>query len=606
MTQLAAEEIHADDPSRICHDVARGWIEEFDKTVRSQDVARVVGLFAADPWWRDVYALTWDLTGMHGADDIAEILATALPASGLRDIVLDTTHPVTYQNDTYIEAVYTFTTDIATGRGVVRLVEEDGTWRAWVLSTVLTGLKNFPFTLVTSADVEFPEFNYAAAPGTRRTAAELKEQRRSFRDTDPSVLIVGAGHSGIFLAAYLRTLGVPTLLVDTYARAGDNWRLRYSGLLLHDMKWAVQFPYIPFPPAWPVFLSKDQLADWLESYVEHMELNLWTSTDVTSAVYDRESGRWTVELERDGEPRTLHPNHLVIATGLNGLPKTPEIDGLSEFSGTVVHSSGYAGGSAARGKRVVVVGAGSSAHDVAQDAYENEASAVTMVQRSPTYVFSQRRGVPMQFGRYYSHDHLPIDTADLLAGSNPTALARKLSPGLTRKLAEVDEELIAGLERAGFRTTLGPEDAGLTPIATTGGSYYIDKGASQLIIGGHIRMQQGEVARLTPTGVVYSDGTAEEADIVVLCTGYTNVRESIRPIVGDEVADQLATVWNIDARGEVRTAMRHSGHEKLWFVANGLRVARILGKPVALMIKAIDEGLLDPRISVRKKSPEPA
>ncbi|WP_067673099.1 flavin-containing monooxygenase [Nocardia miyunensis] len=605
MTQLATASTAADAASQIYRDAALGWLEEFGRAAEQKDVADIVRLFAADPWWRDMYALTWDLTGMHGADDIAEVLTTALPATGLRDIALDETRPVTFENDTYIEAVYTFTTDIATGRGVVRLVEEDGDWRAWVLSTVLTGLKNFPFKQVTTEDVSHPEFNYAAVPGTRKTAEEIKEERRAFRDSDPSVLIVGAGHSGMFLAAYLETLGVPTLLVDTYARAGDNWRLRYNGLLLHDMKWAVQFPYMPFPPAWPIFLSKDLLADWLESYVEHMRLNLWTSTVVNRADYDAESGRWTVELNRDGEARTLNSNHLVISTGLNGLPKTPEIEGMSEFKGVVAHSSAYEGGAIAKGKRVVVVGAGSSGHDIAQDAYENEASAITMVQRSATYLISQRYGVPMQFGKYYSHDHLPIEDADLLASVNPTALARKLGPGITKKIAETDRELLEGLDRAGFRTTFGPEDAGLTPIASTGGSYYIDKGASRLIIDGKIRMQSGEIARFTPTGVVYSDGTEEEADIVVLCTGYTNVRESVRPILGDEVTDQLATVWNIDDRGEVRTSMRHSGHEKLWFVANGLRIARILGKPLAVMIKAIDEGLIDPKISVEKKAPEP-
>ncbi|WP_216892303.1 flavin-containing monooxygenase [Nocardia alni] len=606
MTQLAPASDIADATSQTYRDAALGWLGEFGRAAEEKQVGEIVRLFSSDPWWRDIYALTWDLTGMHGADDIAEILTTALPASGLRDIALDETRPVTFENETYIEAVYTFTTDIATGRGVVRLVREDGTWKAWVISTVLTGLKNFPFNKVTTEDVGHPEFNYAAAPGTRKTVQEIKEERRAFRDSDPSVLIVGAGHSGMFLAAYLNTLGVPTLLVDTYARAGDNWRLRYNGLLLHDMKWAVQFPYMPFPPAWPIFLSKDQLADWLESYVEHMELNLWTSTVVNRAEYDRDSGRWSVELNRDGEARTLHPNHLVISTGLNGLPKLPEIEGMHEFKGITTHSSAYVGGAVAQGKRVVVVGAGSSAHDIAQDAYENEASSVTMVQRSPTYLFSQRNGVPMQFGRYYSHDHLPIEDADLLASVNPTALARKLGPGLTQKIAETDRELLEGLERAGFRTTMGPENAGLTPIASTGGSYYIDKGASRLIIDGNVRMQPGEIARFTPTGVVYTDGTEEEADIVVLCTGYTNVRESVRPILGDEVTDQLATVWNIDERGEVRTAMRHSGHEKLWFVANGLRISRILGKPLALMIKAIDEGLLDPRISVEKKAAEPA
>lgn len=603
---ISAEIDRAEESDEGARAIALEWLGRFDAAASAQSVERVVGLMAADSWWRDVYALTWDLTSAHGRDEIADRLTEVFTKNSLSGITLDDAVPASFQNDTYVEAVYRFATDIGTGRGVVRLVREDGAWKGFLVSTQLDGLKDFAPTTVTMADTHRDEFNLAAAPGTRRTAAEIKEDARAFRESDPSVLIIGAGHSGIFLAAYLNRLGVPTLLVDTYSRVGDNWRLRYNGLALHDLKWAVQFPYMPFPDHWPVFVDKDALADWHEHYVDIMNLNVWTDTRVGSAVYDAETGRWTVELDRNGEARTLRPNHIAIATGLNGLPKTPNLPGMSSFKGLVTHSSSFEGGSVSSGKRVVVVGAGSSGHDIAQDAYENGAASITMVQRSPTYVYSQRHGVPAYFGTYYSDQHIAIEDADLLAMATPTALGRKFGPVITRKVAEVDAELLAGLDRVGFKTYLGPDDAGLVAIASEGGaSYYVDKGASGLIIDGSIRIQPGEVAEFTQNGVVYADGSTEEADIVVLCTGYENVRESIRPIVGDEVADTLATLGGLDAQGEVRTAMRHSGHEKLWFIANGLRVARILNKPVALMIKAIDEGLIDPAISVQKKSPEP-
>jgi putative flavoprotein involved in K+ transport len=588
------------------HGIALGWLSAFGAAVEAHDTARVTALLSADPWWRDMYALTWDLTGMHGSDDIADVLRTALPEVGMHDVALDDHYEVRRNEGGQIEAMYTFSTDVGIGRGVVRLVEEDGVWRAALISTLLDALKDHPFHTVTIDDVSLPQFNVAAEPGRRRSTAELAEERRNFTAAEPEVLIIGGGHSGMFLAAHLEKLGVPTLIVDRFARAGDCWRTRYSGLVLHDLKWAVQFPYSPYPDSWPVFLSKDYVADWLEQYVVSQELNLWTSTEAQRATYDDASGTWTVQVDRNGEKRVLHPKHLVIATGLNGLPKMPTIEGMDSFGGQIFHSSDYVGGAIAEGKRVVVVGAGSSGHDVAQDAYENSAAAVTMVQRSPTYVYSQTRALPIQFGTYYSHDHMPIEDADLLASTAPTALARKLGPIVTRRMAEVDTELLDQLEAAGFKTWLGPDDAGLTAIATEGGAYYIDKGACALIIDGRIRIQQGEIVRFTPTGVVYSDGTEEQADIVVLCTGFTNVRESVRPILGDATTEQLATVWGIDERGEVRTSMRHSGHERLWFVANGLRIARIQSKPVALMIKAIEAGLLDPKISVEKKSPEPA
>ena len=82
------------------------------------------------------------------------------------------------------------------------------------------------------------------------------------------------------------------------------------------------------------------------------------------------------------------------------------------------------------------------------------------------------------------------------------------------------------------------------------------------------------------------------------------MREAARPILGDEVTDSLATVWGLDQNGELRTTFRHCGHENLWFVAGGFRDARIHSKHVALMITAMEAGLLDRKINVENKAAE--
>ncbi len=601
MTQL----VTAPDPVEEAVDpraVATRWLADLDRAVATRELPHVRALLADDPWWRDIYALTWDLVGMHGADDIVEQLATALDETGFGDLRLDESWAPTF-NGRYVEAIYHFTTRAGFGRGVVRLVrEDDGAWRAWVVSTNLEGLLDHRPPTVSIADAESDAHNMASVPGARRSLTEIRAERREYRDADPSVLVVGAGHSGLFLAARLGRLGVPTLLVDRYERAGDNWRLRYNGLLLHDFKYATEFPYLPYPTTWPLFMPKEMLADWMEAYVTLMDLDLWTSTEVRNATYDEAAGRWTVELDHDGERRVLHPQHLVFATGKDGLPHRPEVPGEERFEGVLAHSSEHLGGDSVRGKRVVVVGVGASAHDIAQDAYENEAASITMVQRSPALVFSQRNGLKLLFGTYYSESGPDVTTADLLSATNPMGLSLQLAPTVTRRIAELDADLIADLEKAGFRTTLGPNDAGQAHLTTRGGgAVYIDKGNCRLIIDGDIRIQPGEIERLTPRGVVYRDGTEEEADVVVFCTGYSNMREVVRPIVGDEVTDQLATVWNVDDRGELRTTLRHSGHQRLWFMATGLRLARFYSQHVALLIKAMNEGIIDPSINVAKK-----
>jgi cation diffusion facilitator CzcD-associated flavoprotein CzcO len=602
MTQLDEAPVAADEASAPNYDtIVASWVSAFADAVDAKDVARVTGLFSSDPWWRDLYALTWDVTALHGAEKIAGMLEGVLQPRDFGNISFDDSVKTELVADMFVQGFYTFTTDVGVGRGVVRLVQEDGEWKCWTISTDLRELKDFPEWRVTISDAAKDEHNLPAGRGTRPSWDEQQAERVAYRDHDPSVLILGAGHSGVFLAARLKKLGVDTLVVDTYKRAGDNWRLRYSNLMLHDTKWWAQFPYMMYPDTWPLFTPKEMLADWIEAYVNFLQLNLWTSTFVQSATYDEEAGRWTVVMDRDGHTRTLHPNHLVFATGNHGVPTMPEVPGAEKFQGQIVHSKHHEGGEAVKGKKVIVVGGGSSAHDIAQDAYENGAD-VTIVQRSATYVLSQRNGVPVFHGANYSETSPPIEEADMLATSMAMELVTQMMPASTRMIADADKELIDGLEDAGFSTTLGPDDKGMMYMALVkGGGYYIDKGAARLIIDKEIRLQRGEIDHFTETGVVYKDGTEEQADIVVFSTGYTNMREAARPVVGDEVTDSLGLVWGLDDQGELRTTFRHSGHPKLWFMAGGFQQSRVHSRHLALMMKAIDEGLLDPKVSIEKR-----
>ncbi len=125
---------------------------------------------------------------------------------------------------------------------------------------------------------------------------------------------------------------------------------------------------MPFPPSWPTYIPKDKLAAWFEAYVESLELNYWTGTEFESGVYDEAQARWSVVLRRtDGTRRQMHPRHVVMATGVSGIPSLPDIPTLRNFGGTVLHSSQYADGEAWKGKTALVVGTGNSGHDIAQD-----------------------------------------------------------------------------------------------------------------------------------------------------------------------------------------------------------------------------------------------
>jgi putative flavoprotein involved in K+ transport len=415
----------------------------------------------------------------------------------------------------------------------------------------------------------------------------------TFDPADLQVLVVGAGQAGLAIAARLAQLDVDALIVDREARVGDNWRNRYQSLLLHNQIWANHLPYLPFPAAWPMYLSKEHMATWLEAYASILGLKVWTSTTVVRADFDRDTRRWTVLLARpDGTVATLHPHHIVQATGVFGIANRPQIAGADQFDGLLIHASDYHGGIEAAGRRVLVVGTGSSGHDVAQDLC-NAGAQVTMLQRSSTCIVSVEPGAARAYS-IYSESGPPVEDADLVTNSFPFPLVAELHKDLTRRIAEMDRDLLQGLRDAGFALDFGEDDSGfLMKYHRYGGGYYINVGCSDLIIAGKIKIKQGvEIERLTGRTVAFTDGTSMEADIVVVAAGYKNMSESVRALLGDAVADRVGPVWGLDPEGEVRAMWRRTGQPGFWLMGGSLQQCRPYSKYLALQIKAAELGLI--------------
>lgn len=402
-------------------------------------------------------------------------------------------------------------------------------------------------------------------------------------------------------------LNVRALIIDANERVGDNWRKRYHQLVLHDPVWYDHLPYLPFPAWWPIFTPKDKLGDFFESYARLLDLNVWTRATVEpgSAAWDEARRAWTVTLKRrtltgkDGAvveaKRTLRPRHIILATGHSGKANIPAIPGADRFAGDLLaHSSAFPGAREdGRGRRAVVVGACNSAHDICQD-YVERGYHVTMVQRSSTCVVSSESICRINLaGAYEEQGCPPLDDADVAAWGTPVEVAKAAHRELTVRQQARDAATIAGLERAGFRVDRGPDECGLyLKYFQRGGGYYIDVGASQLIIDGKIAVRQGqEIVEVLPRGLRLADGSELEADEVVFATGYQNMRTQARAIFGDEVADRLGDIWGFDEQGEFRALWRDSGHPGFWYHGGNLAICRYYSRVLALQIKAQLEGL---------------
>ena len=577
------------------------WLAQFERALTQPDAVLLSQLFVPDSYWRDVLAFDWRIRTISGADDILHGLqdgAARSHPSGFK-IAGDRTPPrrVMRAGTETIEAIFQFETVQGRGSGIVRLDPESGgalnkplhraLHRAWTLLTTLDEIKGHeekPGRFRREGKAYSRDFRGPNWLDGRQASA-------AYKDRDPDVLVIGGGQAGLSAAACLGQLQIDTLIVDRGERIGDNWRNRYHALVLHNQVNVNHLPYMRFPPSWPAYIPKDKIAGWFEAYAESLELNTWTATEFESATYDDKRERWSVALRRDGETRQLRPHHIVMATGVSGIPSLPDIPTLPNFTGTVLHSSQYTSGDGWRGKRALIIGSGNSGHDIAQDLHASGAQ-VTLVQRSPTLVVNVEPSAQLPYALY---DEGPsLEDCDLITMSVPIPLAKKSHVMLTEQAKKLDQKLLDALTGKGFKLDFGDDGTGWQfKYLTRGGGYYFNVGCSDLIVNGEIALAQfSNIAEFVAGGARLRSGGVLPADLIVLATGYKGQDALVRKLFGDAIAKRLGPIWGLGEDHELRNMFTRTPQPGLWFIAGSFAQCRIYSKIMALQIKACELGLI--------------
>ena len=576
---------------------ASQWLGSFGDALASGEVDRVTGLFGDECYWRDLISMTWNIHTSEGREQVADMLAGIQPGAWPTDIVATSES----EADGVHEAGFTFGNATFTGKGLVRV--RDGL--AWTLLTSAQSLKDHP----EPSGTRRPRgAEHGVNVSTENWLDKRQQEVESFGvDAEPYVLVVGGGQGGIGLAARLKRLGVPTLVVDKYPRPGDQWRSRYHSLCLHDPVWYDHMPYLPFPDHWPVFTPKDKMGDWLESYTKVMELDYWSNSEATSATFDPETGAWTVHVTREGREVVLHPAQLVLATGMSGIANVPTLPGQDVFQGDQHHSSKHPGGARYAGKKVVVIGSNNSAHDICADLWQNGAEP-TMLQRSSTHIVRSDSLMDQVLGPLYSEEAVASgidhDTADLVFASIPYKILADFQRPAFDAIREQDKDFYTALEAAGFDLDFGDDDSGLfLKYLRRGSGYYIDIGASELVAKGAIRLVRGQVDHLAEHAVVLTDGTELEADAVVYATGYGSMNGWAARLISQDVADAVGKCWGLGSdttkdpgpwQGELRNMWKPTRQDNLWFHGGNLHQSRHYSRYLAMQLKARMEGIDTP------------
>ncbi|EJF58505.1 FAD/NAD(P)-binding domain-containing protein [Dichomitus squalens LYAD-421 SS1] len=583
LERLGVQTVPADVDARK---IAQLWLDSFAKSAESGDIDGILSLFSSDAWWRDMLALTWAFRTFHTAPNIRKFLEDRLSLNAPTNFKLtNVKFENPYPDLAWILGQFTFQTKVGQCSGIFRLIPTaKGGWIGFTFYTNLEDLKDFPEKIGALRN---------HLPNHGKWLAQ-REREREFVDGDPTVLIVGGGQSGLDVAARLKMLDIPTLVVEKHKRIGDQWRYRYQALCLHDPVWYDHLPYIPFPASWPVYTPAHKLANWLEAYADALELNVWTSSVVTKATQDA-NNEWDVTVQRaDGSTRVLHVHHVVSAIGLGGNnPFFPDIEGREEYQGQVLHSTQHNSARDHLGKKVLIVGAATSAHDLAAD-YAEHGVDVTMYQRDSTYIMTTQHGMPEMLGHLWWEGKWPADVADRIDASMPTWITEEISKRHTAATAEADKELLDNLHKVGFRTHLGPNGSGfLAMTRRRGGGYYLDVGASQMVIDGKIKLKNdSRIKKFTKTGFEFEDGSKVDADVVMFATGFDSPIVTIKNIFGEDTASRVKPIWGLDEEGELKNVWRDSGVPNFWFMMGNLMWCRFHSKHVALQIKAIEEGIL--------------
>ncbi|MFK7849201.1 MAG: flavin-containing monooxygenase [Rhodothermales bacterium] len=311
------------------------------------------------------------------------------------------------------------------------------------------------------------------------------------RSIATNTLVIGGGAAGLAAAACLSRRRIPHILLEKGQSIGSSWLNRYDRLHLHTHGFFSSLPYLSFPRHFPRYPSRLQFAEYLATYADAFQLKPRFGEEVSSLL--RQQQGWVAQTQNVA----VLAKHVVVATGYSHKPRRPSWPGEETFAGQILHSSAYVNGEQFKDKRVLVVGFGNSAGEIAIDLHEHGAQ-VSMAVRNPVNI------VPRDLFGLSTH------VISVMMSRLPTELADALSKNL-RNLV-VGDMAPYGLEKA----NIGP----MTMIKRENRVPLLDIGTVGLIKTGKIVVQKG-IDYFDGRQIKFVDGVQKDFDAVVLATGYT-------------------------------------------------------------------------------------
>ncbi|KAJ7242573.1 hypothetical protein B0H12DRAFT_1236708 [Mycena haematopus] len=547
-------------------DIAKRIVPAISELLSHPSKSSIDTHFHPDAFWRDHISLSWSLRTFHPCSVISDKVPSLISRAEIipSSIVLqeEHVHAIAFPNGaSVVRAPFTFWTSNpkAECTAAFKLIRmKNGDVKVFTVTTALQELALAPWQKI------FSERSLFDIPSAVPTSLD--------------VLVVGGGHAGLSISAYFKSLGINFAMMHQ----------RYDSTTLHTIRLFGGLPFVPFPSDYPEYVPAKLIASYYAKYAQDLRLPAYLGRECVSTVWDDARAQWTVTLETAGGREIVSARTLVFAVGIGGRrPIIPHFPGKDSFLGELLHSSEYKDASSWAGKRVAIIGASTTACDVALDCSRVGADAV-IIQRGPTRIYPQEH-IQKVLGLFWNAE-TPIEVGDVISTEDPIVLQAALSQLVMGQLKDNHERVYfpyyEGLRKAGFLATV---DGSIhQQLFCRGGAHYPDIGACGAIARGEIKVKSGAtIEAITPTGIAFSDGIEVAADVIVYATGFEkDARTAVAPIIGAEQAALLEPVWGLDTEGEVRGCWRPSGHDRIWFHGGELQTMRYYGKFLAMQIAA--------------------
>jgi indole-3-pyruvate monooxygenase len=294
-----------------------------------------------------------------------------------------------------------------------------------------------------------------------------------------NTLIIGASVAGLASAGSLKKAGVDFVIIEKHKAVATPWRNHYDRLHLHTNKKLSTLPFKKYGADIPLYPTRQQVVDYMESYQKEFDIQPIFETEATTV--ERVDGKWQIKTNGD----TYLADNVIVATGPFGKAKAIDFKGMESFEGKILHSSAYKTGKDFKGQKVLVVGFGNSACEIAMAVR----SAVNVLPRDIL-------GIPI------------LQLGLLTAPFSPRLMDKLNAPLLSLFTEDIE---ILGLRKLPY----GP----LEQIQKDQSIPLLDIGTLKLIKEGHIKINVN-IDHIDGKTVHFTDGKSEDFDAIVAAIGY--------------------------------------------------------------------------------------